>query len=217
MATRLRCDANGGPAGEAVELTLSEQGAVHARTVVVASGARYRRPVIANLEQFEGDCVHYWASPVEAKLCGGEEIALVGAGNSAGQAAVFLAPQVKRLTMLVRGEGLEASMSRYLIDRIRMLDNVEIRVHSELTELQGARAEAWRAPRCATGSPARHPPSRPARCSCSSVPSPTRSGWRAVWRSTTAATCSPGGRARGVPAGAARAIADQPPARVRDR
>lgn len=139
VATRLRCAANGGPAGEAVELTLSEQGAVHARTVVVASGARYRRPVIANLAQFEGDCVHYWASPVEAKLCGGEEIALVGAGNSAGQAAVFLAPQVKRLTMLVRGEGLEASMSRYLIDRIRMLDNVEIRVHSELTELQGAR------------------------------------------------------------------------------
>ncbi|HYM27941.1 MAG TPA: FAD-dependent oxidoreductase, partial [Steroidobacteraceae bacterium] len=138
VATRLRCAANGGAAGDTVELTLSEQDAVHARTVVVASGARYRRPAITNLAQFEGDSVHYWASLVEAKLCGGEEVALVGAGNSAGQAAVFLAPQVKRLTLLVRGEGLEASMSRYLIDRIRMLDNVEIRVHSELTELQGA-------------------------------------------------------------------------------
>ena len=138
VATRLRCAADGGPAGDALELTLSEQGAVHARTVVVASGARYRRPLIGNLAQFEGDCVHYWASPVEAKLCAGQEIALVGAGNSAGQAAVFLAPQVKRLTLLVRGAGLAASMSRYLIDRIRMLDNVDIRVRSELTELQGA-------------------------------------------------------------------------------
>ena len=89
------------------------------------------------MKPFEGDSVHYWASPVEAKLCAGEQIALVGAGNSAGQAAVFLAPQVKRLTMVVRAEGLESSMSRYLIDRIRMLENVEVLVHSELAELHG--------------------------------------------------------------------------------
>ena len=136
VATQLRCRDAGNEAAGTVELTLSEQGAVRARTVVVASGARYRRPTITNIKAFEGDSVHYWASPVEAKLCAGEEIALVGAGNSAGQAAVFLAPQVKRLTMIVRGAGLEASMSRYLIDRINMLENVEVRVRSEITELQ---------------------------------------------------------------------------------
>jgi thioredoxin reductase (NADPH) len=134
VATRIGCERGG---GETVEITLSEQGSVNARTVVVASGARYKRAVVANMKPFEGDSVHYWASPVEGKLCAGEQIALVGAGNSAGQAVVFLAPQVKRLTMIVRGEGLEASMSRYLIDRIRMLENVEVLVNSELAELHG--------------------------------------------------------------------------------
>lgn len=136
-ATRIRCDGASGGGGAAVEITLSEQGLVRARTVVVASGARYKRVAVGDMKPFEGDSVHYWASPVEAKLCAGEQIALVGAGNSAGQAAVFLAPQVKRLTMIVRGDGLEASMSRYLIDRIRMLENVEILVHSELAQLHG--------------------------------------------------------------------------------
>jgi thioredoxin reductase (NADPH) len=134
-ATRLHCNGNADGRDGTVELTLSEQGTVHARAVVVASGARYKRPAIADLKSFEGECVHYWASRVEAKLCAGEEIALVGAGNSAGQAVVFLAPRVKRLTMVVRGAGLEASMSRYLIDRIRMLDNVDILVRSEVAEL----------------------------------------------------------------------------------
>jgi thioredoxin reductase (NADPH) len=136
VATRIRCDGGSGR-GALVEITLSEQGFVRARTVVVASGARYRRPDVANMKSFEGDSVHYWASPVEGKLCAGEQIALVGAGNSAGQAAVFLAPQVKRLTMVVRGEGLEATMSRYLIDRIKMLENVEVLANSELAELHG--------------------------------------------------------------------------------
>ena len=87
-------------------------GTVQARTVVIASGVRYRRPEIENLSAFEGAGVSYWASPVEAKLCEGEEVALIGAGNSAGQAVVFLAPKVKRLHLMVRGEDLEASMSR---------------------------------------------------------------------------------------------------------
>ena len=124
---------------ESVEMMLSEQGAVRARTVVIASGARYRRPPVKDLKRFEGDCVHYWASPAEAKLCVGEEVALVGAGNSAGQAVAFLAPQVKHLTMIVRGDGLEASMSRYLIDRIRLFSNVDIQSQSELTALHGER------------------------------------------------------------------------------
>ncbi len=137
VATRIRCDGSNDGGAETVEIALSEQGSVRARTVVVASGARYKRAAIVNLKPFEGISVHYWASAVEAKLCGGEQIALVGAGNSAGQAAVFLAPLVKRLTIIVRGEGLEASMSRYLIDRIGMLGNVEVLVQSELAELHG--------------------------------------------------------------------------------
>ena len=137
LATRLTCSDARSDCDATVELTLSDQGSVRARTVVVASGARYKRPPVTNLRQFEGDSVHYWASPVEAKLCTDEEIILVGAGNSAGQAIVFLAPMVKRLTVLVRGKGLEASMSRYLIDRIQSLDNVEIQVRSELVELHG--------------------------------------------------------------------------------
>ena len=76
---------------------------VRARAVVVASGARYRRLDVPNLAQFEGSCVHYWASPIEARLCGGQEVALVGAGNSAGQAAVYLASQVKKVWLLARG------------------------------------------------------------------------------------------------------------------
>lgn len=133
-ATQLQCR-NG--SDRFAEITLSEQGVIRAKAVVVASGARYRRPAIPDLKLFEGGSVHYWASPAEAKLCGGEAIALVGAGNSAGQAAVFLAPQVKRLTMIVRGSGLEASMSRYLVDRIGMLPNVDILTGSEITALRG--------------------------------------------------------------------------------
>ena len=137
VAKRLNCAADRPGGDDTLELTLSEQGSVRARTIVVASGAKYKRLEVTNVRTFEGDSVHYWASPAEAKLCAGEEIALIGAGNSAGQAAVFLAPQVKRLSMIVRGKGLEASMSRYLIDRIRMLDNVEVLVNSEVVELQG--------------------------------------------------------------------------------
>jgi thioredoxin reductase (NADPH) len=136
---RLDC---GGPArhpGDPLRLELTDGRAVRARTVVVASGARYRRPEIPNLATFEGASVSYWASPVEAKLCEGEEVVLVGGGNSAGQAVVFLAPKVKRLRLVVRGAGLEASMSRYLIDRIRALPNVELHVGKEIVALEGDR------------------------------------------------------------------------------
>jgi thioredoxin reductase (NADPH) len=122
-----------------MQVSLSEQGTITARAVVVASGARYKRPDVADLKSFEGSGVHYWASPVEAKLCAGADVALVGAGNSAGQAVVYLASHVRRLTMVVRGRGLEASMSRYLIERIRMLSNVDVQVQSEVAELHGDR------------------------------------------------------------------------------
>jgi thioredoxin reductase (NADPH) len=110
---------------------------VRARAVVIASGARYRRLAIANLSAFEGRGISYWASPVEAKLCEGEEVALVGGGNSAGQAVAFLAPKVKRLHLVVRGPGLETSMSRYLIDRIAVLPNVELHTGTEVVALEG--------------------------------------------------------------------------------
>ena len=124
-------------AGEPLTLGLSNGGTVRARTVVIASGARYRRPNIKGLADFEGAGISYWASPVEAKLCEGEEVALIGGGNSAGQAVVFLAPKVSRLHLVVRAGGLEASMSAYLIEQIRTLANVELHTHTEVTGLEG--------------------------------------------------------------------------------
>lgn len=126
------------PKNDAGVLTLQLGGgkSVTARSVVIASGARYRRPDVANIENFEGNGVSYWASPIEAKLCAGEEIALVGGGNSAGQAIVFLAPQVKKLHLVVR-RALEETMSQYLIDRIKSLPNVELHMHCEVDAIDG--------------------------------------------------------------------------------
>jgi thioredoxin reductase (NADPH) len=138
---RLDC---GGPErrpDDPLRLDLTDGRAVQAQSVVVASGARYRRPDIPELSTFEGAGVSYWASPVEAKLCEGEEIALVGGGNSAGQAVVYLAPKVKRLHLVVRGTGLEATMSRYLIDRIRALPNVDLHIGKEVVALEGDRTD----------------------------------------------------------------------------
>jgi thioredoxin reductase (NADPH) len=120
---------------------------VRARTVVVATGVQYRRPDIANLAEFEGTGVSYWATAVEAKLCEGEDVALIGGGNSAGQAVVYLAPkvrrlyQVRRLYLVVRSDGLETSMSRYLIDRIAALPNVELHTHTEIAGLEGDKVQ----------------------------------------------------------------------------
>ncbi|HEY1474912.1 MAG TPA: NAD(P)/FAD-dependent oxidoreductase [Pseudolabrys sp.] len=138
-AVRLNCGGTQSPAGGPLRLEISTGQAVQARTVVIASGARYRRPAIANLSDFDGAGVSYWASPIEAKLCEGKEVALIGGGNSAGQAVVFLPPKVKRLHLVVRGNGLDASMSRYLIDRIKALPNVDLHVGSEVVALAGDR------------------------------------------------------------------------------
>lgn len=119
-------------------LNLAGGGAISARTVVIASGARYRRPAIANIDLFEGAGISYWASAIEAKLCEGEEIALIGGGNSAGQAVAFLAPQVKKLHLIVR-RSLEETMSKYLIERISALPNVEIHTSCEVIALEGER------------------------------------------------------------------------------
>jgi len=118
-------------------LKLSNNERVRARSVVIASGARYRQLAVEGLEPFEGASVHYWASPLEAKLCAGQEVALVGAGNSAGQAAVYLASQVSKVWLLVRGPSLAASMSRYLVDRIAGLFNVEVVTRAQVSGLEG--------------------------------------------------------------------------------
>ncbi|MEO6103559.1 MAG: FAD-dependent oxidoreductase [Pseudoxanthomonas sp.] len=138
----LQCPSADAAPGTPLVLQLDSGTTVQARTVVVASGARYRRPDLDNLAQFEGNGVSYWASPVEARMCAGEEIALVGAGNSAGQAVAYLAPRVKTLHLMVRGVGLEASMSRYLIDRIHALPNVVLHTGTELVSLQADDAGA---------------------------------------------------------------------------
>ena len=120
-------------------LQLADARAVRSRTVVVATGARYRRPDCSDLKTLEGRGVWYWASSIEAKMCAGQEVALVGGGNSAGQAAVYLAGHAAKVWMLVRGPGLAANMSRYLIDRIAAIPNIELRIRTEIVELKGSR------------------------------------------------------------------------------
>ena len=120
-------------------LRLDDGRRVKAQTVVVATGARYRRLNIPNLADFEGRGIWYWASPIEARLCRDEEIVLVGGGNSAGQAAVFLRNFAKKIWMLVRGPSLAESMSRYLIDRICAIDNIEVLTRTEIIALYGSR------------------------------------------------------------------------------
>jgi len=111
---------------------------LRARSIVVASGARYRRPEIENLDTFEGKGVWYWASPIEAKLCANQDVMLVGGGNSAGQAAVFLSGHARKIYMVIRGGGLGASMSRYLIERIEATPNIELVFNTEVVGLAGA-------------------------------------------------------------------------------
>ena len=135
--TVLECGGDSRKPGDLFTLRLENGLGMQARSVVIASGARYRRIDIENLSLFEGAGVSYWASPVEAKLCEGEEVALVGAGNSAGQAVAYMAPRVKHLHLVVRGESLDASMSRYLIERIAALPNVTLHTRTEVTALQG--------------------------------------------------------------------------------
>jgi thioredoxin reductase (NADPH) len=118
-------------------LHLQDGQTIRARAVVIATGAEYRRLNVANIAEFEGAHVHYWASPLEAQLCSGQEVALVGAGNSAGQAAVYLASRVRKVWMIVRGASLDATMSRYLCDRIAAQPNIEVLTHTEVTALSG--------------------------------------------------------------------------------
>ncbi len=120
-------------------LKLDNGDVLRARSVVVASGARYRRPEIENLADFEGRGVWYWASPIEARLCTDQDVVLVGGGNSAGQAAVFLSGHARKVFMVIRGGGLGASMSRYLIERIEAAPNIELIFNAEVVGLDGTK------------------------------------------------------------------------------
>lgn len=123
-----------------IRIELTDGRKIPTRTVVIATGAQYRRADIEALESFEGRGVYYWASPVEAKLCKNEPVMLVGGGNSAGQAAVYLASHAAEVHVLVRGPGLAATMSRYLIDRLASQPNVRLHTHAEVSALGG---EGW--------------------------------------------------------------------------
>jgi thioredoxin reductase (NADPH) len=116
---------------------LEDGGHIAARTVVVATGARYRRLPVPGMERFEGTSVFYAATDVEAHACRGDAVAIVGGGNSAGQAAMFLAQHTSRVTLVVRERDLREHMSRYLIDRVTRAENIEVVLHTQVAEILG--------------------------------------------------------------------------------
>jgi len=130
-ATALACDQ------QAYAVRIDEGMPVPARAVIIATGAEYRKPPLENLSQFEGAGVYYAATPMEAQLCVGEEVVVIGGGNSAGQAAVFLAQTVTRVHMLIRADGLADTMSRYLIRRIEDNPAIVLHTRTELVTLEG--------------------------------------------------------------------------------
>jgi thioredoxin reductase (NADPH) len=143
-AVRLACDGVKG-----YEITLSNGAVVRSRAIVIASGVEYRKLSLANLDRFEGVGVYYAATATEARLCGGDEVVVVGGANSAGQAAVFLSAHAAHVHVLIRGPALADTMSRYLIRRIEETKNITLRPHTEIIGLEGDDRVAvvkWRGP-----------------------------------------------------------------------
>jgi thioredoxin reductase (NADPH) len=132
VVSRLRCE------GGLREIELAGGGTLRARSVVIATGAQYRKLPLADTSRFEGAGVYYGATHVEAQRCGGDEVVVVGGANSAGQAAVFLSGSVRRVYMLVRGAGLADTMSNYLVQRIQDMPNIVLLLHTEIEALVGA-------------------------------------------------------------------------------
>jgi thioredoxin reductase (NADPH) len=165
---------------------LSEGGEIVARSVIAATGARYRRLDVPGLERFEGVSIHYAATEAEAQRFEGEEVVVVGGGNSAGQAAVYLAGRMRRVYLLIRGGDLGKGMSRYLVDRVTSCENVELLANTEVRELVGEdRLEgSW----SSTTARACVEPSVRGRFSSSSGRRPTRAGSREPSNSTNAAS-----------------------------
>jgi thioredoxin reductase (NADPH) len=119
------------------QLTLDGGHTVKACAIVVATGARYRKLEVANFGEYEGQGIHYAATAMEANLCSGEEVAVIGGGNSAGQAAMFLSRTARHVHIVVRGAGLAATMSDYLVQRIQHSANITVHAFTEVTELSG--------------------------------------------------------------------------------
>jgi thioredoxin reductase (NADPH) len=140
-ATRLSCD------GQRYTVEIDDGSRIPARAIIIATGAAYRKPAIPDLSTFEGTGVYYGATPMEAQLCVGQEVVVVGGGNAAGQAAVFLASTASRVHVLVRGAGLTDTMSRYLVRRIEENPAITLRTHTQLVGLTGngqLQAIQWR-------------------------------------------------------------------------
>ncbi|MDB6164584.1 MAG: Cyclic nucleotide-regulated FAD-dependent pyridine nucleotide-disulfide oxidoreductase [Xanthomonadaceae bacterium] len=135
-AIRLHC--NRTHPSDPLVLALGDGRMLRSRAVVIATGARYRRPDCTALRTLEGRGVWYWASPLEARMCAGQHVVLVGGGNSAGQAAVFLSTFASRVTMLIRGPTLAASMSRYLIERIQSHPAIELLTRTQIVDVTGS-------------------------------------------------------------------------------
>src|SRR5207244_477890 len=129
--TRLTCDR------KPYQIELEDGTRILARAILIATGAKYRKLPIENLSRFEGAGVYYGATFVEAQLCSGEDVIVVGGGNSGGQAAVFLAQTTNHVYMLVRGSGLADTMSKYLIRRIEQTPNITLLTRTEITGLEG--------------------------------------------------------------------------------
>lgn len=118
-------------------LTLHDGATLMASTVVIAIGVQYRKLPLDRLEDFEGTGVFYAATPLEARLCGSRPVTVIGGGNSAGQAAIFLAQQCGEVTIAIRGDSLSSSMSSYLVERIESMSSITVRRHTQVTELHG--------------------------------------------------------------------------------
>jgi thioredoxin reductase (NADPH) len=119
------------------QLALENGDILKARSIIIASGAQYKTPNVANLKQFEGNGIYYAATFMESQLCGGDEVVVIGGGNSAGQAAIFLAETAQKVYMLVRGKTLSETMSRYLTQRITTHPGIELHLETELVSLEG--------------------------------------------------------------------------------
>jgi thioredoxin reductase (NADPH) len=130
-AIHLRCEP------QPFEIELSGGHLVRGRAIIIASGVQYRKLALSNIEQFQGVGIYYAATYIEAQLCKDEDVVIVGGGNSAGQAAVFLASNCKHVNLLVRSNGLAESMSRYLVRRIEDTPNITLRTCTEITALEG--------------------------------------------------------------------------------
>jgi thioredoxin reductase (NADPH) len=128
-------------------IVLDDSTVLRARSIVIATGARYRKLDVPDFARFEGRGIYYGATPLEARMCGGDEVVVVGGGNSAGQAAVFLAQHARHVHILVRREGLAATMSRYLIDRIESSNRITLHPYAEVIGVAGDESLAqqrWR-------------------------------------------------------------------------